>query len=439
MCGSASAEGTRPATLSKGPYLTGLSDSGADVRFELDGIAPARVEVQGAGTVAETHTFEDRSKTAMHVVHVTDLAAGTQYLYVVRVDGRALGRGRFTTAPKQGSAEPLKFLVYGDDRTDPTTHAAVVRALGATPSDFLINTGDMVEDGGRAEDWQSFFDIEAPVLRDRALFVAIGNHELYDDRAGANFARYFGFLGPNGSPQPYGTLRLSNVRFFFLNSLHDWTGGEERRWLEGELNRSDVEPGLAWRIAVMHHGPWSAGPHGPNAALVAAHVPELLAAHHVDLVFAGHDHIYERGESGGLKFITSGGGGAPLYRASKTASTCKVESAYHFVEVTTGPDAIRVLARRLDGSVLDECGFDRGKAWDSDGPEVQAYRAPGRSESASVPGDGRAPERTRSLFGRWGCDGADGGTARGLGALAATIVIGAGALALRWRRAGSRG
>lgn len=366
-CSTASAAGARPVKLLKGPYLTGLCETGVDVRFELDGAASAVVEVDGG---LAGHTFGDRTASTMHVVRTSGLAPASAHSYTVLVDGRALSQGRFTTAPKNESSAPLKFLVYGDDRTNPTAHAAVVRALAATPSDFLVNTGDMVEDGGRAEDWQSFFDIEAPLLRDRAIFVAIGNHELYDDRAGANFARYLGFSGTGGSTQPYGTVRLGNVRFFFLNSLHDWSSGEERKWLEAELGRADGEPGLAWRIAVMHHGPWSSGPHGVNTDLLKAHVPELLAAHGVDLVLGGHDHIYERGATGGIKYVNSGGGGAPLYRSSKIASTRKTESTYHFVEITTGDQEVRLVARRIDGSVLNQCGFGKGTGWDCDEPQV---------------------------------------------------------------------
>ncbi|MGH7297716.1 MAG: hypothetical protein ACRELB_22450, partial [Polyangiaceae bacterium] len=44
--GVASAGG--PAIV-KGPYLTGLSDDGVDVRFELDGAAAATVEVRVEG------------------------------------------------------------------------------------------------------------------------------------------------------------------------------------------------------------------------------------------------------------------------------------------------------------------------------------------------------------------------------------------------------
>jgi hypothetical protein len=363
------AEKPHSARLTTGPYLTGLSEEGVDIRFELDRSAGAAVEIardEGNAAGAAALTLEDPNAATMHVIRARAMPPATRFAYVVRVGDSVVGQGRFTTAPKSDSGAPLKFLVYGDNRTDPTAHSAVVRALVATTSDFLVNTGDMVEDGGRAADWQSFFDIEATLLRDRALFVAIGNHELFDDRAGANFARYFGFAEPGGVAQPYGTVRLGSVRFFFMNAMHDWDEGEERHWLERELARADGEPGLVWRVAVMHQGPWSSGPHGGNAMLIRAHVPQLLEAHKIDLVFSGHDHIYERGDVGGVKYVVSGGGGAPLYRASRIASTRKQESTYHFIEVLISSEAIRLVAHRIDGSLLDQCGFGKNEGWDCD-------------------------------------------------------------------------
>ncbi|MBV9946911.1 MAG: metallophosphoesterase, partial [Myxococcales bacterium] len=391
------------ARLSKGPYLTGLSESGVDVRFELDAPAPASVEVtlDGGPDGGGRRTVDDRATTGMHVVHLTGLSPALGYAYVVRVGGRNVGGGRFTTAPAASSGAALRFIVYGDDRTDTTAHSAVARAIAGATSDFLVNTGDLVEDGGRAEDWRAFFDIESGLLRDRALFVAIGNHELYDDRAGANFARYFGFVdGP--TTRLYGTVRLSNARFFFLNAMQEWGGGEERRWLERELARADDEPGLAWRVVVLHHGPWSSGPHGGNADFDAARVPELLVAHKVDIVFSGHDHIYERGEHAGLKYLVSGGGGAPLYRiAQPTRAAHKTESAYHFVEVSTEPRAFSLITRRLDGSILERCGFEKGGGWDCDGPGPESAsglpaKAAAPSRATSPPPPGAGPPGSRS-------------------------------------------
>ena len=370
------------ARIVKGPYLTGLSDSSIDVRFELDPASAATLAVVREGDAGSpAAVFSSRDSAGVQFARATGLEASTRYAYAIRVRGATLGEGHFTTAPAPGSSSSMTFLVYGDDRSDPIAHAVVVRAMAQARCDFLVNTGDMVEDGSSASDWQSFFDVEASLLRDRPIFVAIGNHELYGDQAGANFARYLGFFDADGTspvlagrgpdqalvPHLYGTARLGFVRFFFLNATHDWGSGEERDWLVRELSRADTEDGLAWRIAVTHDGPWSSGPHGGSARLNAAHVPDLLAAHGVDLVLSGHDHIYVRGSAGGVKYIVSGGGGAPLYPIRPDDRTArKAEATYHFVEVTATRDTLRILAQRPDGTVFDRCGFHQGQPWDCD-------------------------------------------------------------------------
>jgi hypothetical protein len=378
----------------KGPYVTALSDSEATVRFELETAAPATVDVsvQGdardASAVRPSH-FESREVSATHRVRVTELQPATAYAFVVRAGGAIVGDGRIVTAPRSDANAPLTFLVYGDDRTDDGAHASVVRAMTAVPSDILVNTGDMVQDGASAANWQTFFDIEKPLLRERPLLAAIGNHELYDDASGTNFARYFGFFDDGGVGRPYGTARVGNARFFFLNGMDDWLSGDERHWLQRELSSADGEAGLAWRFVVTHQGPWSAGPHGPNRQLIEAGVPQLLAAHKVDLLFAGHDHIYERGDGGSVKYIISGGGGAPLYRdLHQTPTTRKVEATHHFVEVSTLGDALRIVARRDDGSVIERCGFTRGGPWDCDGRSAPVAPAPA-SPSAGAPSPSR--------------------------------------------------
>lgn len=364
-----------PTRLVKGPYLTGLTSGGADVRFELDADGRATVELAPERAPTALRRFDDPAASALHDVHLTGLQPATRYVYLVRIGQYAIGKGTFTTAPRDDSGAPLDFVVYGDTRSDPEAHQAVVRLIGASSAQFLVNTGDVVADGGAQQDWDAFFEEEAPIMHDRPMFLTIGNHELYDDQAGANFARYFG----NG-PRPYGTARLGNARFFFLNGMDDWSSGDERQWFDRELAKADGEPGLQWRIVVVHHGPWSAGPHGPNEKLVEANVPDLLARHHVDLVLSGHDHIYERGDAGSVKYVVSGGGGAPLYRKiHPTPFTRKVEATYHAVELTTQGDAMHLLARRIDGSILDKCSFRKGGPWDCD-----ASAAAPRSDTRTV-------------------------------------------------------
>jgi phosphodiesterase/alkaline phosphatase D-like protein len=134
--------------LTKGPYVTALGPTSAEVRFETDAPAPAAIELTHAGD--KPRVIHDAATIATHVLRIDGLAPSTHYVYVVRANGRESPHASFVTAPKDEGASPFSFIVYGDNRTDDTSHAAIVRAILGTPCDFLVNTGDMVEDGGNA-------------------------------------------------------------------------------------------------------------------------------------------------------------------------------------------------------------------------------------------------------------------------------------------------
>jgi len=426
----------RPAL--KGPYLTGLSESGVVIRFELAAPAAATVQVTGDGPAvppAVARVVESRAVASFHDVAVQGLEPGVTYRYSVRSGGAPVGDGRFVTAPKGGSDAPLTFLVYGDGRTDVAAHTSVVHAMEQVPADFVINTGDLVEAGGSAEDWQSFFDVNGTLLRSRPIFSAFGNHESVHDPSGATFLRYLGFRDASGTARPYGTVRLGNVRLFFLNAEHDWAAGDERSWLEQELGRSDAEAGVLWRFVVVHDGPWSAGPHGSSRRLVEGHVPDLLAAHKIDLLFSGHDHTYQRGDAGAIKYIVSGGAGSPLYAITRTLPTTrKALSAYHFVEVRTSGDEVRIVARRPDGAEIDRCGFRKGASWDCDTPRAAPADAVPSATPPAPSGVGSRPAPLPATTSRCGV-GAPlaGGSPRGAG-LAGLAVAGLLALSTVRRR-----
>ncbi len=368
----------------KHPYLQGLGASRVAVRFELDGAAPARLEID------KKVVAKDDAAITFHELAATGLSPSTTYHGHV-VAGSAEDDVTFTTAPADDAASPVSFLVYGDNRTDDVAHTAVVRAMRSATGDFLVNTGDLVQDGSDAELWQRFFDVEGPMLRERCLFTAVGNHELLEETA-TNFLQYFGAppddaplaiaadggaidggprakldasVAANAAPLTgtralFRTARWGQVRFFFLNGMDTFVSGEERDWLDKALARADAEPGVTWRIVVVHHGPWSSGPHGGNPRILAARLPEMWRSHHVDLVLSGHDHIYERGAARGLKYIVSGGGGAPLYRIKAEDDTAsKVESTLHYIEAKIDKKHFGMVVHRADGSILERCGFDQ--------------------------------------------------------------------------------
>lgn len=384
-----------PYRFVKGPYVQGLGSSGAVIRWEGSEAGPAKVVVEGPEGNSEAKTEE---RTSFHGVELRGLRPATRYRYRVEASGVASPEGSFTTAP-EGNA-PFSFIVYGDNRTDPAAHERVVKAIRAAPSDFLVHTGDMVQDGGSSTDWQIFFSIETPLLRDRCVFATVGNHELRGYGA-ENFLRYFSPPKVSGESGLYYSVRWSNARFFFLNAMATWDSSRDREWLGRELSRSAVEdePGVH-RIAVLHHGPFSAGPHGPNVSLVESGVEELLRSRGVELVLAGHDHMYERGERDGIKYIISGGGGAPLYqrRSRPSPATRAFESAFHYVLVNVDGDEVKTEARRADGTEIESCRYRRGESWAcNESPASRAF-APG--STLDPPAEGRKQACSCSLPGR---------------------------------------
>jgi acid phosphatase type 7 len=337
--------------FAKGPYLQVVGQRSVAVRWEGNEPAPGVVSLRGPG--GATREVKDDAIALLHTVTVAGLEPATAYTYAVTAGEVKSGEGRLVTAPDD--ARPFSFLLYGDNRSDERSHAVVVRAMLAVPSDFLVHTGDMVAEGNDDTDWASFFRIEAPLLRDRCVFACVGNHEM----VGGNALRYLRYLQPptQDGPRPlFYSMRWGNSRFFFLNAFAGWSGGPDRAWLDGELSRADAEPGLAHRFVVMHHAPYSSGPHGKNKEFLRANLQNALKEHHVTMVLAGHDHLYERGELDGLRYVISGGGGAPLYRPrAPLAATQAVEASHHFVEVRVDGSEVTTTARRVDGSVMETC------------------------------------------------------------------------------------
>jgi predicted phosphodiesterase len=410
------------ARILKGPYVVHVAADSAVVRFETDAAGSqetAELEVLGAGPAAHLTA----QPSAFHSFQPRGLVAAHRYEYRVVV-GATERRGSFVTAPAM--PVPYTFLVYGDNRTDDPAHAAVAKAVMGASGDFLLNTGDLVEEGSSPGDWQRFFDIEAGMLAKWPIFSCVGNHELHS-QGGVEYARYFGVEGTDEGGHPFfnSTFRWGGVRFFLLNSMTGWTGTKDRAWLETELAKADQEPGLDLRVVVMHHGLYSSGPHGNNTRMIDAGLPALFRAHGVDLLLAGHDHLYERGYEDGLRYVVTGGGGAPSYAVKNPrAGMRKAESTRHFIEARVEGAAMRLTVRRVDGSLLETCGFRKSRsAWDCDPPAVVPAPAP-----TAPPGRLPPPSPPRGCS----CEaGASGGAPSGLPASFALVL---GALAFRTRR-----
>src|SRR4051812_34374125 len=130
-----------------GPYAINVGPKTATVAWIVES-TQARL-----GTKPESL---DRVAPALRVekVSYTGLQPGTTYYY--DVSGTPEGKGQFKTSPAAGAS--FSFVVYGDTRTRHEVHQRVINGmLAQTQPDFVIHTGDLVQDGADSAQWPIFF------------------------------------------------------------------------------------------------------------------------------------------------------------------------------------------------------------------------------------------------------------------------------------------
>lgn len=391
-------EVTAEGWLRKGPWLMDLRPTGVVVMAERRVAGPMEVRavplLANDGGVGREVTVRASQAFTLHELPLEGLRPGTRYRYTVSGAGIPDVSGTFGTPPLEPA--PFRFVIYGDTRTQASTHRAVIEAIRRDAPEFVIHTGDLVEDGRHEDDWQEFFEIEAPLLRDTVFVPVIGNHEIIQPMSNGieNYRRYVHVAVQPGAPtgELDGTFQYANARFILANSFDDWSG-PARTWLQRELVRARQEGPDDWLVVVMHWGPRSSGPHGDNDMLRENGVDAMLRDQHVDLVIAGHDHDYERGDDDGLRYIVSGGGGAPLYyREAERRATRSFAAEHHFIRVDVDRDHMSFVTMRPNGAVLDRAVLDH-RGWQTSAATPEPSRAP-----VIAPNTGNVPPPTRDDF-----------------------------------------
>ena len=165
------------------------------------------------------------------------------------------------------------------------------------PIDFVVSAGD-VTNRGSSWDYRAFNKMRSALKL--PVICAVGNHD--DDKGGlADFKKYVG--------EPEFSFANRNSYFIFIdNSLNNLTD-EQFEWLEEELAKS-----LSYkhRFVVAHKSPLSLYQQSwfrPELSPWSYRFMKLCEKYKVDIVFSGHEHMFKAGAYGGVRYITSGGGG----------------------------------------------------------------------------------------------------------------------------------
>lgn len=347
------------AGILKGPYLIFEgSNTTMTVLWQDNAVETANTLKWGLDTsyTLGSVTVPEYGTSNQHKYQITGLQPNTKYYYQVTATagGAVYGSGSFVTAPA-ASATAVKFLSYGDTRSDPASQEKVVArmraAYAADPAfqSIVLHSGDWV--GGDSESyWTSEWFVSGSTypnmhaLQAEAPINGVrGNHE----GNGVYYSKYF--------PYPYvanfyWSFDYGPAHIIVLDNYATYTAGSAQyNWLVNELS-STTKP---WKIVTIHEPAWGAGTHADNTTTQTALQP-LFVQYGVDVVLTGHNHNYARASVSNVQHVTNGGGGAPLYAVDTTMpNIVTAESTYQYSEVAINGNTLTSTSRRADGSVIE--------------------------------------------------------------------------------------
>jgi hypothetical protein len=389
----------------KGPYLQDVTRTQVTFMWQSDPACAGTIRVPGASLVLAAPVAQ------LHEVRASGLKPGRRYEYSVECGGK-VAAGELTTAAEP--SEPFSFVVFGDTRDNVDQHRALVERVRREVPDFILLTGDMVDDGANEKDWAAFFAVERELLAENVLFPAVGNHDRHGRTRGADaYRRYFSLPADAPDPERYYALSYGNTRVLVLDSNeYSFALTDQTAWLEKELAAAAADPVVAHRFIVMHHPPYSTSLHGGQAELREMWTP-IFERYGVDAVFSGHDHVYERSEKNGVHYFVSGGGGAPLYprdpraKPEDVAASRYFERTLNYLRVHVVGGFVEVAALRQDGTLIENV------SWGTLPQHLVAGVAPSTMTSApaAVHVASAAPAPAR------GCQVGEGGGAPGVAGL----------------------
>ncbi|HUS67544.1 MAG TPA: metallophosphoesterase [Kofleriaceae bacterium] len=349
-------EEPEPSIFQTGPYIVLGRPGTAYVALRADGIPAPVVEWWVASAVESTGPMAGAQPVVRKVLSVRE-----QDLWVARLDDLPIGPKvsyRVHSAAGDSAehafhagaagATHFRFAVFGDTRTGHSVHRQLMEALDKEDIDFLVHTGDMVERGGRKEEWMRFFQIEREVLADMPIVPAIGNHDVSARRY---FERYF-LQDRWSDDRHFYTFDWGNLRIVVLDSGIECRSGCEQFAFAERALREGARRGQLMAM-MLHYPAYSSGRHGPSLN-VQKPVSDLARRYGVELVITGHDHHYERTKPiEGTTYIVSGSAGAPVRPVSPRWFTAEARTEPHYILIDVDEKRLIMRAVNLQGDTFD--------------------------------------------------------------------------------------
>lgn len=374
VCGQAVTGGDSPqavATLQlvRYPYVQSTTSNSTVIAWATDTAGSSEVHYSTDQSynqvVAATST--PVNSQYYHASTLTGLSAHTTYYYKVFTDGSDLTPWSAVTFTTATTGDSFTFVAYGDSRDGSNDAKALSAQMQLWGFDLALHTGDIATNGQYGQFQDQYFTVYRDLIRSIPFFTSLGNHDY-----GVNPPQpyldvfYLAENAPSGDKEEYYSFDWGNAHFVALDTNQNYASGSAQyNWLVNDLASTHKD----WRFVFFHHPPYSSGGHGSDSNVRNTLGP-VFQTYNVSLVFTGHDHDYERtwpmlngvvstAWDGGVVYVVTGGGGAPLSSAGAGDFTAYSSSRYHFTRIQVAGCRLTLQAIDTSGNIFDTCVLDR--------------------------------------------------------------------------------
>ena len=313
-----------------------------------------------ASSVTEYSSLNENGATfEYYVVKVeAPMEAGEIYTYRAYDKYVDVGTEPVTFEAKDVTSNKFSFIHISDTQDGPTNFGDVLSHV-VGQNDFIVHTGDVVEDSRYEHEWTEMLHDNFEYVSKIPVMALAGNHESVYLSGSHEIFKHFNYSMKKQDTEigVYYSFVYGNAKFIMLNT-GNWNVTKLEKaqydWLENELKNNDC----TWTFVGMHIPMYSAGRYGsdPNKNKTSVgfrnQLQELFVEYGVDVVFQGHDHLVSKthalNESGakveetfevkdgisytvdpsGVIYIMSGAGGSQAGRGSYSGYD---KAAYDYV------------------------------------------------------------------------------------------------------------
>lgn len=230
------------------------------------------------------------------------LEKNSSYTYRIYDKEMKVGTEYATLTTKDSQTDSFTF-VHVSDTQEGSTYFNRVLSQVADNADFILHTGDVVQNSKYEYEWTEMLDDNFEYLSRIPVMALSGNHETtYNTRGIAETFKHFHNHIPAQASTNLGyfySFIYGDVKFIMLNTndlTQNQLKAEQYNWLVNELETNTCK----WTVVALHNPMYSAGRYGSDstkneiALALQEQLRGLFAQYGVDIVLQGHDHVISK-------------------------------------------------------------------------------------------------------------------------------------------------